>query len=69
MGRIKTAKIKRVTFELFKVRENDFKDNFEDNKVLLDKFAKIKSKKIRNVIAGYITRLKNSRRSYSTKNY
>ena len=69
MGRIKTARIKRVTLELFTTRWYSFKDNFEENKALVDKFAKVKSKKLRNIIAGYITRLKNSKRTFETRNY
>ncbi|MDP2749701.1 MAG: 30S ribosomal protein S17e [Nanoarchaeota archaeon] len=69
MGRIKTARIKRVTLELFKLKGNEFKDNFEENKILVDKFALIKSRKIRNIIAGYVTRLKKSNRNMGTRNY
>ena len=57
MGRIKTAKIKSVTNELIERHPEDFKPNFEENKKILGKFAQVDSKRIRNVIAGYITRL------------
>jgi len=34
-----------------------FKDNFEENKKLIAEVAEVHSKKLRNVIAGYLTRL------------
>jgi small subunit ribosomal protein S17e len=57
MGRIKTKLIKRVTNKLVDRHRQDFKENFEENKKLVSKFADISSTKIRNVIAGYVTRL------------
>lgn len=57
MGRIKTAQVKRVTVELIEKHPDKFKDNFNENKEILGKFAQVDSKRIRNVIAGYITRL------------
>jgi len=55
MGRIKTQLIKRITTDLVK-EHNDFKDDFTENKKLVEKFTTVKSKKMRNVIAGYVTR-------------
>ncbi len=57
MGRIKTALIKRVSHELLDQHRNEFKDNFEGNKKKIADFAELPSKKLRNIIAGYITRL------------
>ena len=57
MGRIKTKKIKRITNELIDRYRDEFKDNFEENKEILMRLADINSKKLRNVIAGYATRL------------
>jgi small subunit ribosomal protein S17e len=56
MGRIKTALIKRVTLELMDKYKKDFKPDFDANKPLVSSHALISSKKIRNVIAGYVTR-------------
>jgi small subunit ribosomal protein S17e len=56
MGRIKTKLVKRAGRELMKEHPTEFKKSFTDNKKLVDKFADVKSKKIRNVIAGYVTR-------------
>ena len=57
MGRIKTKLIKGVTNKLVDLHRQDFKENFEENKKLVSKFADISSTKIRNIIAGYVTRL------------
>ncbi len=62
MGRIKTRKIKRTTATLFKEHEQEFKTDFNENKKVLGKVAGIRSKKTRNVIAGYATRLKKQRK-------
>lgn len=57
MGRIKTQQIKRVSFELMRRHGESFKKDFDENKKLLAEFAEIRSKKLRNMIAGYVTRL------------
>ncbi|MFH1054142.1 MAG: 30S ribosomal protein S17e [Candidatus Woesearchaeota archaeon] len=62
MGRIKTQLIKRVTHELMHLYKDKFKDNFEENKALVEKYTDVPSKKMRDVIAGYVTRLKKSKR-------
>ena len=48
---------KSVSLKLVKSHGEDFTKEFEKNKDLVRKFADVPSKKIRNVIAGYITRL------------
>lgn len=57
MGRIKTTVIKRTGKKLVSQHKVSFKKDFEDNKQILPKFIEIPSKKMRNVLAGYITRL------------
>ena len=57
MGRIKTKLIKRVTLDLVREHRSEFKDSFELNKGIITKFVDIPSKKLRNTIAGYVTRL------------
>lgn len=55
MGRIKNALVKRTTKKL--IADMDiFNGEFEDNKRLLG--STLPSKRIRNMIAGYIGRLK-----------
>ncbi|MBW2970680.1 30S ribosomal protein S17e [Candidatus Woesearchaeota archaeon] len=57
MGRIKTKLIKRISNDLVKTHGDEFKGNFEENKQLVANFTNIQSKKMRNIIAGYVTRL------------
>lgn len=57
MGRIKTQLIKRVSNKLIQEHGNEFKKDFKENKEIVSKLADIPSKKIRNIIAGYVTRL------------
>jgi len=57
MGRIKTKLIKRVTHQIISEHPDKFKKDFKENKGLVSEVADIKSKKLRNVIAGYVTRL------------
>ena len=58
MGRIKTMLIKRTTEDLMGRYGNEFTPNFDENKKVLSRKTIISSKKMRNVIAGYATRLK-----------
>jgi small subunit ribosomal protein S17e len=62
MGRIKTQLIKTATFQLMQEHGQHFSKDFEKNKQLVEQFAEVPSKKIRNIIAGYITRIKKGER-------
>ena len=57
MGRIKTTLIKRKTLELYKRHQDRFNTDFNENKKQVEELMTTSSKKLRNVIAGYITRL------------
>jgi len=56
MGRIKTKLIKRTTRKLIELSPELFDKEFEHNKKSLGNT--LPSKKVRNKIAGYITRIK-----------
>jgi small subunit ribosomal protein S17e len=58
MGRIKTARIKRVANIILKKFEDLFTTDVEKNKQAMSEVVEIPSKKVRNIVAGYITRLK-----------
>ncbi len=58
MGRIKTTFIKRKTKELYKKHGDKFTTDFTVNKQLTTQHVEVSSKKLRNIIAGYMTRLK-----------
>lgn len=62
MGRIKTQLTKRVAKKLLVLHPEKFKTTFEDNKKLVEETADIKSDKLRNIIAGYVTRLVRARK-------
>jgi small subunit ribosomal protein S17e len=56
MGRIKTQMIKRLTLQLLRDHKGEMKESFDDNKVIVERHLGITSKKIRNTVAGYVTR-------------
>ncbi|HLC95994.1 MAG TPA: 30S ribosomal protein S17e [Candidatus Nanoarchaeia archaeon] len=58
MGRIKTALTKRLTHELMEKYGGEFTSEFNKNKEVVNKLVSVSSKKLRNIIAGYATRLK-----------
>ena len=58
MGRIKTTLIKRNTLKMFSLYKDKFTTDFIQNKLVVNELAEVQSKKLRNVIAGYVTRLK-----------
>ena len=58
MGRIKTSFVKRKTHELMKLHGDSFTTDFNENKKVTSKSIKVQSKKLRNIVAGYMTRLK-----------
>ena len=61
MGRIKTKFTKRITHDLFRLHNSKFSGEFSENKKLVNEYSDISSKKMRNVIAGYLTRLAKNR--------
>ncbi len=60
MGRIKTKMIKRSTHDLLSKFPDKFSASFEENKITMKGLISVESKKIRNSIAGYITRIKHA---------
>lgn len=57
VGRIKTQLTKRVTNKIVSEHRSELQEDFQSNKQIVTKFAEIPSKKLRNIIAGYATRL------------
>lgn len=57
MGRIKTQLVKRKTYELLRKFREKFTADFETNKQRVNELIPDSSKKLRNIIAGYLTRL------------
>ncbi len=56
MGTVKPAYIKVIARELLKRYPDLFTGDFNENKRLVAELTNIQSKKVRNRVAGYITR-------------
>ena len=63
MGRIKTKAVKRITQDLIEGYFEEFSEDYDQNKVIVEKYADVPSKKLRNIITGYVTRQVRSRDS------
>lgn len=50
-------RVRRISMEILGKYRNLFTDNFDKNKTILGQVAVIRSKQLRNEIAGYITDL------------
>jgi small subunit ribosomal protein S17e len=59
---IKPSYIKTLGTELLNKQPENFSNNFDENKQQLSTSAVIESKRVRNRIAGYITRKVNTKR-------
>ncbi|RLE56975.1 MAG: 30S ribosomal protein S17e [Candidatus Methanomethylicota archaeon] len=57
MGKVRPGIVKRVARELLERFPDSFSEDFEANKKLVAELTDIPSKRLRNRIAGYITRL------------
>ncbi len=56
LGNIRPTYIKRVAIELVKLYPNEFTDDFEHNKRKVDELTDVQYQRMRNKIAGYVTR-------------
>ena len=61
MGRIKTTFVKNIGKELMEKHPESFTGSFEDNKKALAPFISFTSRKMRNLVAGYITSVKTAK--------
>mgnify|MGYP001626148906 CR=1 FL=1 len=50
-------RIRKLAEELLEQYREKFTNNFEENKKVLNEIAEVKSKYLRNKVAGYITRI------------
>ena len=57
MGNIRTADIKKVSFQLIETYPDKFSHDFEQNKQSVNEANLNSTKMIRNKVAGYITRI------------
>ncbi|MEM1581046.1 MAG: 30S ribosomal protein S17e [Candidatus Bathyarchaeia archaeon] len=68
MGNVRPEKVKRIARELIRRYPDKFTANFEENKKILSSIAYIPSIRLRNSIAGYITRLVSLSQPHSGEN-
>ena len=61
MGNIRPSFIKTRALRLVELYPDQFTDDFDTNKHLVSEFSDVDSKRMRNWIAGYITRYKQRR--------
>ena len=57
MGRVRTKQVKFIGKKLYGLYKDDFKPDFRYNKGLISKYVEVRSKRLGNFIAGYITHL------------
>ncbi len=57
MGKVRTEHVKRTARKLVQRFPDKFTTDFENNKKLVEEFTNLSSTKLRNRIAGYVTRL------------
>jgi len=57
MGKVRTLLVKRTARRLLELYPDEVSTSFEENKELVKKYVYLKSKKLRNQIAGYLTHL------------
>ncbi|XES76765.1 MAG: 30S ribosomal protein S17e [Candidatus Bathyarchaeia archaeon] len=56
MGKVKTEQIKHLAKELIARFPDKFSTNFDDNKVMVSELTEDITTRVRNQVAGYITR-------------
>jgi small subunit ribosomal protein S17e len=58
VGKVRIAAVKKVSRELVSRYPDKFSKNYEENKVALSTLVDARTKRLRNRIVGYVTRLK-----------
>jgi len=58
LGRVRTEMVKKIARELLQADSQRFSTDYEDNKKAVGELVDAGTKRVRNRIAGYITRLK-----------
>ena len=57
MGKVRTSIVKRTARKILELYPDRVSLSFEENKKLVQEVVDVKSKKLRNQIAGYLTHL------------
>jgi small subunit ribosomal protein S17e len=61
MGRIKTTFVKNIAKDLMEKYPESFNKIFDDNKKMLAPLISFTSRKMRNLVAGYVTSVKTAK--------
>jgi len=57
LGNVRQEKIKKIARDLLERYPDRFTADFEENKKTIDSLVNVPSKRLRNTIVGYVTRL------------
>ncbi|MFX0063314.1 MAG: 30S ribosomal protein S17e [Candidatus Hermodarchaeota archaeon] len=57
MGKVRPSNIKTLARIIVKQYEEHLSEDFDENKILIEKIVELRSKRFRNSVAGYVTRL------------
>jgi small subunit ribosomal protein S17e len=57
LGNVRSEKVKKISRELIRRYPDRFTTDFEENKKTVESLINTPSKRLKNTIAGYITRL------------
>lgn len=57
LGKVRTERVKKIARELIRLNPEKFNNDFQNNKEMVNALAHTSSVKLRNRIAGYVTRL------------
>ena len=60
MGRIRTKFVKRTADKLISLHKKSFTKEFDNNKLKVAELSDVSSKRLRNQIAGYLTKKLNN---------
>ena len=61
LGKVRPEHVKKTAYELVELYPDKFNTDFQNNKEVVESLVQISSSKLRNRIAGYITRLQSAR--------
>lgn len=67
MGNVYTKDIKRISMQLYDKFKDQLTTDYQSNKKIVDNYVDVMSKKVRNRIAGYLTRYVKMQRSQAKK--
>ncbi len=68
LGKVRPEHVKKNALELVELYSDRFTTDFQKNKEVVESLAQIPSAKLRNRIAGYITRLVSNMQSEAAEN-